>query len=91
VILANVFAESLSDSGAVGYELWDHSRCIVSTRDNVGPKHQHYDINALSEQRQWQILAMEDEFQRSHWRLAASRTLLDAVGDLRRRLAIGSA
>jgi hypothetical protein len=83
---AGIFVALLCDAcsdNCAGYELWNRERLVISMRMGQGT---HPTLEDISEQRQWNVLKLEETFQQSHWRLSKSKKLLAATEALRKRL-----
>lgn len=68
-----------------GYELWCFDRRLVLAPDGTW-RMPPPALDGMSRDVQQQVLDREEALQRSHWRVAKSRKLLDATAALRDRL-----
>ena len=84
--IMTVLAEASSDTHH-GVMLWQGARRIFEKHDGVQPecgRSQSVTAAALAAENQQRVLDCEEALLHSHWRLAKSKTLLDATNDLRR-------
>lgn len=80
--IAALLCDTCSDVCA-GYELWNYSRIVTSTDSGIGAGRKVPTLDEISEQRQQNLLDMEQALQQSHWHLSTSRKLLEGIGRLR--------
>ena len=84
--IMTVLAEASSDSHH-GVMLWQGTRRIFERHDGAQPEcgtSQSVTAAMLAAETQQRVIDCEEALLRSHWRLAKSKMLLDAMNDLRR-------
>jgi len=84
--IMTVLAEASSDSHH-GVMLWQGTRRIFEKHDGSQPEcgaSQRVTAEMLAAENQQRVIDCEEALLRSHWRLAKSKMLLDAINDLRR-------
>ena len=85
--IMTVLAEASADAHH-GVMLWQGTRRIFEKHDDAQPEYgtlQTVKAAALAADTQQRVIDCEETLLRSHWRLAKSKMLLDAMNDMRRQ------
>jgi hypothetical protein len=85
IALSTIICEACSEC-YVGYELWSFDRMVMRATESVG-KVAQVALSDITRDMQERVLDLEDTIQRSHWRVAKSKKLLEATDGLRRTIA----
>jgi len=81
IALSTILFQACSETYS-GFELWSFDRRVVAATPGVG-KLAEIVLDEITRDMQQRVLDFEDVIQRSHWRVARSKKLLDAMGALR--------
>jgi hypothetical protein len=85
IALSAIIFETCSETYS-GFELWNFDRRIMAANPGVG-KLAQFALDDITRDMQQRVLDFEDAMQRSHWRVAHSKKLIDATNALRDVLA----
>lgn len=81
IAISALVYEACSDTYS-GFELWSFDRRVVAANPGVG-KIAEFVLDDITRDMQERVLEFEDTIQRSHWRVAHSKKLIDATNALR--------
>lgn len=85
IALSTIVFEACSEVYS-GFELWSFDRRVMAATPGIG-KLASIVLEDVTRDMQQRVLEVEDAIQRSHWRVAHSRKLLDSTDALRGTLA----
>jgi hypothetical protein len=85
IALSTIVFQACSETYS-GFELWSFDRQVMAATPGVG-KLAEIVLDQIARDMQQRVLDFEDAIQRSHWRVAHSKKLLEATQTLRDVLA----